>query len=70
MPGLLVFSHDFTEKYVMSSFWKIASLAVCVATLCGCSTMRDSTRFDELPTHYWNSLATDSQGDSPANESW
>lgn len=42
----------------MSSFWRSASLAVAVAALCGCSTMKDSTRFDDLPSHYWNSLAT------------
>jgi hypothetical protein len=43
----------------MNSLWKIASLAVATAVFCGCSTMKDSTRFNDLPTHYWNSLATE-----------
>ncbi len=51
----------------MNSPWKIASLAVAAAALCGCSTMKDSTRFNDLPTHYWNSLATEPQNGSPVS---
>jgi hypothetical protein len=51
----------------MNSVWKIASLAVAAAALCGCSTMKDSTRFNDMPTHYWNSLATEPPSGGPVN---
>ena len=51
----------------MNSLWKIASLAVAVAGLCGCSTMKDSTQFNDLPTHYWNSLATQPASAGPVS---
>jgi hypothetical protein len=51
----------------MKSLWKIASLAVAAAALCGCSTMKDSTRFNDMPTHYWNSLATQPSSDGPVS---
>ena len=44
----------------MKSLWKIASLAFAASALCGCATMKDSTRSNDLPTHYWNSLAAES----------
>ncbi len=50
----------------MISLWKIASLAVAAA-LCGCSTMKDSTQYNDLPTHYWNSLATEPERDNPVS---
>jgi ABC-type glycerol-3-phosphate transport system substrate-binding protein len=51
----------------MNSFWKIASLAATAAALCGCSTMKDSTRFNDLPTHYWHSLATEPPNEGPVS---
>jgi hypothetical protein len=54
----------------MTSHWKAASVLIAAALLCGCSTMKDSTRFNDLPTHYWNSLATDPNSEAPTGDSW
>jgi hypothetical protein len=52
----------------MTSLWKTTSVLVAAALLCGCSSLKDSTRFNDLPTHYWNSLAADPQHDGAARD--
>jgi hypothetical protein len=51
----------------MNSLWKFAVLAVAATVLCGCSTMKDSNRFNDLPTQYWNTLATEPPNEGPVS---
>ena len=53
----------------MKPLSKITLFAVAAAALCGCGTMKDTTRFNDLPTHYWNSLAAGLPAASPVSPS-